>query len=336
MGMHPSNPPAAVAAQARMDGTALLAAGCTLAYPALLWAFNAVLGTPRAWLAPPLLLVCLALPWLALRCAQRPGLGRNQRRLALLAMAAPTLYVFLGVVQGLAGSPLPDGLVWVASWALLGLAAWRWAGRGTHAAVPRPAGAALRVLHGVGGGVLLLFVLFHIGNHLLGLLGPETHAAAMDLGRRVYRSPVVEPLLVALFLLQLGSGVRLAWRWSASTLDFHRAFQLGTGVYLAAFVLGHMNSVFVYARTVLGIPTDWAFATGGDAGLIHDAWNIRLVPHYTLGVFFVLAHLLCGLRVVLLGHGVAQRTADRLWAAGIALSALITIAVMAGMSWLRL
>ncbi len=29
-----------------------------------------------------------------------------------------------------------------------------------------------------------------------------------------------------------------------------------SGVYLAAFILGHMNSVFVYARMHLGIPTD--------------------------------------------------------------------------------
>jgi hypothetical protein len=37
--------------------------------------------------------------------------------------------------------------------------------------------------------------------------------------------------------------------------------------------------------------------TGAPAGLVKDAWNIRLVPHYWLGVFFVLAHLATGARV---------------------------------------
>ncbi|WP_202814653.1 hypothetical protein [Bradyrhizobium tropiciagri] len=97
-----------------------------------------------------------------------------------------------------------------------------------------------------------------------------------------------------------------------------------------------MNSVFIYARTVLQIPTDWTFAVGGPAGLIHDPWNIRLAPHYALGVFFVLSHLLSGLRVVLLAHGVEQRSLDRLWGAGIAASAVVAAAIIAGMGGVRL
>lgn len=45
--------------------------------------------------------------------------------------------------------------------------------------------------------------------------------------------------------------------------------------YLSLFILGHMNSVFIYARSFLGIPTDWNFALRAPSGLIHDAWNIR-------------------------------------------------------------
>ena len=58
-----------------------------------------------------------------------------------------------------------------------------------------------------------------------------------------------------------------------------------------------MNSVFIFARTYLGIDTGWDFATGAPTGLVKDRWNIRLVPHYRLGVFFVLAHLAAGMRV---------------------------------------
>ena len=96
----------------------------------------------------------------------------------------------------------------------------------------------------------------------------------MDWGRKIYRSPLIEPLLVTLMLSQVASGFHLALRWSTSARDFYRTFQVASGLYLSFFILGHMNSVFLYARTYLRIPTGWAFATGAPTGLIHDAWNI--------------------------------------------------------------
>lgn len=96
-------------------------------------------------------------------------------------------------------------------------------------------------------------------------------------------------------------------------------------------MIGHMNSVFIYARTVLDIPTDWAFATGAPTGLIHDAWNIRLPPNYLLDMFFVLAHLASGARVVLLAHGMSRAAADRAWTAAAIVSAVIAAAIVAGM-----
>jgi hypothetical protein len=68
-----------------------------------------------------------------------------------------------------------------------------------------------------------------------------------------------------------------------------------------------MNSVFVYARRFLGIPTDWNFAIGAPTGLVHNAPNIRLLPHYALGAFFVLSHLASGPRVVLIVHASSKR-----------------------------
>ena len=103
---------------------------------------------------------------------------------------------------------------------------------------------------------------------------------------------------------------------------------------IPVYILGHMNSVF--ARSFLGIPTDWNFATGAPTGLIHDAWNIRLLPHYALGAFFVLSHVASGLRVVLIAHGVDQRNADRLWGVCVAMSAFVAAAIIAGMTAVRI
>jgi hypothetical protein len=179
-------------------------------------------------------------------------------------------------------------------------------------------------------------VAFHLTNHLFGLIGPDAHAAVMKIGRIVYRSAVGEPVLVAAMLFQVGTGLFLAWRWSVAAHDFQRTYQVASGAYLSVFILGHMNSVFIYARSFLGIPTDWNFAIGAPTGLIRDAWNIRLLPHYALGAFFVLSHLASGLRVLLIAHGIDQRNADRLWRICVAVSAIVAAAIIAGMCGVRI
>lgn len=316
------------------DLTPALAAIC---YPFLLDAFHLVVGAPGSRssastivTAAIVLASILAVPTLGLVFAARKQVGTSARRLAYAGVVAPTIYVFLGVVQSMAGSILPDELVWCVLWSGAAFLAWL----KSHAPAeghPAPAVGRWRVAHGITGAVVLLYVGFHIVNHLFGLIGPEAHATVMDLGRKVYRAPLVEPPLVALMLFQVASGLYLAWRWSVSALDFQKTFQIASGFYLSVFILGHMNSVFLYARTYLGIPTDWAFATGAPSGLIHDAWNIRLLPHYLLGVFFVLAHLSSGLRVVMIAHGIHRTIADRIWIACAFAGAVIAIAIIVGM-----
>jgi hypothetical protein len=72
------------------------------------------------------------------------------------------------------------------------------------------------------------------------------------------------------------------------------------------------------------------WASGGPVGLLPDAWNVRLIPHYSLGVWFVILHMGIGLRGVLLAHGASATTANRVaWVVGIfgtALAITITIA----------
>lgn len=303
-----------------------------IAYPWVLQAFHASVtagAVAAGWfvLAFALPLGCLAL---TLAPSPLPGLGAitpATRRLALAALAAPPLFVLAGVVAGLLHSPVRDIWIWPVAWIAAGAAATR-AGRDAPDA---PVSGALRVAHGVSAALILLFVAFHLSNHLTGLLGAEAHGRLMKAGRVVYRSPFVEPVLVGLLLFQVGSGLRLAWRWSGRPVEPARAIQVGSGVYLAAFILTHLNSALIGARAVRGIETDWAWATGAPEGLLRDAWNIRLMPHYALGVFFVAAHLSCGLRQVLLAHGVREGVANRVWALGLvgaaALSAGITAAL---------
>jgi hypothetical protein len=70
--------------------------------------------------------------------------------------------------------------------------------------------------------------------------------------------------------------------------------------------------------------------------MIRDAWNIRLLPHYGLGVFLVLGHLAAGLRLVLLAHGAARPLADTTFFAGLVASFAVATAILLGMGGVRI
>ena len=319
-----------------------------IAYPLILQGFHQAVTNPAGpapaklfiaglWLAaafaPPL--IGLAFAYRSAARASASALRLAAQRLAYVSVVAPTLFVFFGVVRGMLAPTLPELPAWTLLW--LGAAAWCWL------SPPSPARSAaagpvarLRVVHGTTAAILVLYVLFHLANHLFALIGPSAHAAVMKMGRTVYRARLVEPVLVVLMLFQVATGLRLAWRWSGARGGVHRVFQVASGLYLSIFILGHMNSVFVYARTYLKIDTGWGFATGAPTGLILDPWNIRLLPHYALGVFFVLGHLASGLRQVLLAHRASPALANRLWAAGLVASAAVSAAIILGMCGIRL
>jgi hypothetical protein len=94
--------------------------------------------------------------------------------------------------------------------------------------------------------------------------------------------------------------------------DFFGSLQTASGAYLAAFIVSHLTAVFVLGRWALEVDTNWDFAIGAPAGMMGDAWNVRLVPHYSLAVFLLFTHLSCGLRVVLLAQHVSPTAAGRL------------------------
>ncbi len=317
-----------------------------IAYPFLLQAFHAAVSPPDGLLSPVriagaaiLLALAFAMPLSGLAFASwqtrapEPDLGA--RRLAYASIAAPPLFVFVGVAPRLVGLHLPDIAIWTLIWLAAALAAWFGPGA-VVAERPARSIAGWRIAHGVSAALIACFVLFHLTNHLFGLAGPATHAAIMKAGRTVYRAPFVEPVLVLLLLFQVASGVRLAWRWSSSRIDAYRIFQIGSGAYLSGFILAHLNSALLSARTVHKIDTNWAWAAGMPGGLIHDAWNIRLLPHYALGVFFILGHLASGLRVVMLAHGVRKTVADRVLLVGLAGGAAISIAIISALCGVRL
>jgi hypothetical protein len=292
------------------------------------------------------LFAAMATPFFGMVCAFRTtkaapsSFELRARRLAYVTIGVPPFFVLTGVGLGLLNLHLNDECVWVAGWSAVCiyvmLGGEEEPGQAAQSASEARQVAKRRVAHGVAAALISSYVLFHLTNHLFGLMGPDIHAAVMRVGRQVYRSPRVEPVLVALLLFQVVVGARLAWYWSALPTDAFRVFQIGSGAYLAPFILTHLNSAFVSARAVHHLETNWAWASGAPTGLIYDAWNIRLLPHYALGVFFVLAHLTSGLRGILIAHSVGVTAANRMWAAGLLVSGLVSIAIISGLCGARI
>lgn len=316
-----------------------------LAYPYLLKAFHRSI-TPDAslaWFGGALLLLgILSVPLFGLLWAHRLSGTRGAaafqiraRQLAYFTIAVPPLFVFISVTRGLLGLPLSDEVVWGGAWLLLAAFLFGRGHRPPLAELPASTGS-WRVMHGVSAAIILLFIVFHLSNHSMGLGGARPYTQMMEAGRMVYRVPIIEFALVALLLLQVASGLTLAWRWSERTGDTFRVLQIGSGIYLSAFIVTHLNSALISARAIQGIDTDWAWATGGADGLIYGAWTIRLLPHYAFGVFFVLSHLSLGLRQVLIAHNVDLRLASRICILGIGVSLIIAAAIMAGLLGVRL
>lgn len=270
-------------------------------------------GAPGAW-APAVvwLVAAFAVPGLALaRLVALGGAGTptpaevRSRRLALLVFASPPLFTATGVYLFIIAPAYAQGhLVWAVIWTAL-IAAVIATRAKPSAAVASAPPIRLRVAHGIVAlAVLVGYVGLHLGNHLAALVGgAELHRAIQTALRHWYQAPAVEVALVALMVFLVVSGLSLArWHTAQPGLDGWRALQLASGAYMAAFLVSHMSAGLILARHVTGTETDWAWASGLPAGLLGDAWNIRLIPHYALVVVLVLLHAGLGARVVALAH----------------------------------
>lgn len=261
--------------------------------------------------------------------AIRRSFQLQTRRLAHLAFAAPPLFHVTGVVFFLLGIRNGEYVAWPVFWAgALVYAARTSPANGT--ATARPAGS-IRTAHALSAGIIIAaFIIWHFANHVVALWSLDQNKAVMDALRLWYRSNLVQPLLVALLLWQVLSGLRLLWAKLPSAGDVYSSIQTATAAYLAVYVPAHLFAVFVNARLFHAVDTTFSWASGAPTGLLLDPWSVRLIPYYSLGVLFLVSHLAVGLRAILLGHGVRPITAARTtWttcALGLALALAILVA----------
>lgn len=289
--------------------------------------------------APPLLLLSLAVPvvafWLAYRTID-PQRFPIARRIAFLATGAPALFSLTGGwLDGLDMLPMRGTGFWLLLWTGLSLLAVAEPDRGATAPLDEPERpgrvAMLRTLHGVSAAFILLFAAFHLGNHLLGLLGGHLHWAVMQSLRLAYRHPYAEAALIASVAFQMVSGALLFWRSSGIRRDLPATLQAASGLYLLCFFASHVSAVF-RTRYLHGTDTDWRWLTSSP--LFTDEWSARLVPYYWLGIVALGIHGAAGLQHVLLAHGVAKRRARTAFLgfsiAGLVIASLIMTGLVLG------
>jgi succinate dehydrogenase/fumarate reductase cytochrome b subunit len=293
-----------------------------LAYPGLIWC------GPR--LSPAFLAVALAVPVIGLIAAHRIGLAGASpvaRVAAHLAVAAPPLFSMLGGWLDFQRA-VPFGSVglWIPLWSSLIIAALVDRRRPPARAAPRS--RRLAAAHAISAAAIALFAAAHLVNHLGGLLGGDVHVAIMSALRGVYRHRLIEPLLLAAVAFQIATGLWLLGRKLARPARWFDTLQTATGFYVMVFFLSHLGAV-LRARLLRHRDTDWTWLAGGE--LLSDPWSARLVPYYFLAVIALATHGACGLRVVLLGHGISPARGAALVGLAAAAATVASALIMLGL-----
>jgi hypothetical protein len=301
-----------------------------LSYPVALLALNRSFGLvgsahePGEWLLGAVtvggsLILCYGVPVVGFVIAYQLGwsadrsLSRVGRITAHLAVASPPLFTLIGVAFYIAGVTNGDYVLWAIIW--IGAAILIFTRSQANEAAEREShrvlSPALRTAHGISAVIILaIFLAPHIANHLTAIWNVDVHKMVLQTLRHVYRTDTVQPLLVTLFIFQIASGLALWGVRMRVKADLFATLQTTAGIYLALYIVSHIIAVFVLGRMVMKVDTDFLFASGAPTGLLHDAWNVRLIPHYSLAVWALFIHLACGLRGALLSHGVSITTAS--------------------------
>ena len=254
------------------------------------------------------------------------------RRISHLAFSAPSLLVAMGNVAGIfqLRSIVPS--VWVVFW--VGVGALLLFGPPPRSAALHERSKVSRKVRNVHGGlavsILVVFLLPHLSNHVAGLWSGDAHIRMMTVLRNVYRSGIVEPILVGVIVAQMASGLWLFLaRVRVQATSVFDTFQTTSGVYLGVFLVSHMTAAFA-ARSA-HVDPNWHWLTNNGTTMLGNSPNVALLPHYVLGPLLVFVHLACGLRSVLIKRGVPIARVRKVAFALIVLGAATSIVIVAGL-----
>lgn len=255
------------------------------------------------------------------------------RSIAHLAFATPSLYVGFGnVAYYMFQAPSAAPIAWLVFWALVATIALLGPRASPTVTAMTPIGHRRLVLaHGISASaIVLLFIGPHLVNHVTGFWNGPLHVEVMSAVRRVYRNDIVQPILLALIGFQILSGATLLLRRMRMPSDLLGSIQTMSGIYVGIYILAHATAVF--ATRNAGTDTNWIWLTYPKNSMLGSFSSLRLIAHYWVGPIAVMAHVACGLRMVLLQHDVSPATANRIPAilvtVGVVVSTVILLALL--------
>lgn len=145
----------------------------------------------------------------------------------------------------------------------------------------------LKKIHYISGGLLLIFIMAHLTNHLVSLIGVKEHIALMSTLRKFYYNPLIEAPLLILFFSQIITGIRLTLRKRGVKLTAWEKLQILSGLYLVFFLIVHISAVLI-GRYILKLDTNIYFAM---AGLNTFPYNLFFIPYYFFASFSLFSHI---------------------------------------------
>jgi hypothetical protein len=251
------------------------------------------------------------------------------RGIGMLLVIAPVLTALGTTVTGYLGLRSVAAPIWLGFWMLAGSTVfWR-------SAVPGPLMSpavtrALRRTHRAFIVLLIGFVVLHLAVNLTALRNLASYNEAAGWFRFIWRTPVGEPILIALLAIQMGTGLGLAVDVGAGRSTFEHLCQIAAGLLIAVFLTSHTFAVAVLGRGQLDRGPDFTFASAGPLGVLGSAQGATLFPYYGLAVLAVFVHLARPLRLFALrrlGTAGAPIPVTILIVAAFVLSALLLTAL---------
>ena len=250
-----------------------------------------------------------------------------RRGLGMLLILAPVLRVFSGIVSAVVHIPDKSTLVWFSLWAAIAaVMLWR-------IAHPAPVFSArvvskIKFVHAVSAIAIGLFILAHLATNLTILKSPETYTWSASLLRLAYRTPVAEPILVGLLILQVITGLTMGAEAFTRRGSAEYLIQLACGVYSVVFLGSHTLAIAVLGRELLNRGPDFTYASAGPGGLLSSPDGVFLAPYYCLSVMAFFTHLSRPLRLWVMrmaSSGTARRSSYALVGIGGVVAAALLI-----------
>lgn len=145
----------------------------------------------------------------------------------------------------------------------------------------------IKNLHYFSGVTITLFIGLHLFNHLCSIQGINQHIEVMSIFRSFYRNTIVESLLLLAVIIQIISGLNLAFTKRKVSVSKFEKLQIWSGLYLAFFLIIHVSAVLT-GRFYLHLDTNFYF---GAAGINTYPFNLFFIPYYSLAILSFFGHI---------------------------------------------